>query len=247
MDLENAPARPGRRRRWWVAGLIAAAAAIPLAGTGIALAAVSAHPHPTVIHGCVNDRTKVLRVIQSGRCQPGSTGITWNKTGPRGPRGVPGPRGLTGSPGPEGPAGPTGAPGANGKSLVTSDGPPSGYCTHGDTDIDLVNGEVYTCVDGTWSDTGHTIKWNAGSDVTTVVTQVTNGITATATCPGGDTALGGGASGNGTATPALVSSYPLNAQGGKLQNGQQPVSWKIIYAAAVGGSYQADAYVICSP
>jgi len=25
------------------------------------------------------------------------------------------------------------------------------------------------------------------------------------------------------------------------------VSWKIIYAGAVGGSYQADAYVICSP
>ena len=144
-------------------------------------------------------------------------------------------------------AGPAGDPGANGKSLVTSDGAPTGYCTHGDTDIDLTSGEVWTCEDGTWSDTGHTIKWNAGSDVTTVVTQVTNGSTATATCPAGDTALGGGASGNGTATPALVSSYPLNAQGGKLQTGQQPVSWKIIYAAAVGGSYQADAYVICSP
>jgi len=25
------------------------------------------------------------------------------------------------------------------------------------------------------------------------------------------------------------------------------VSWKIIYAGAVGGSYQADTYVICSP
>lgn len=241
MDIANTAARPSRRRRWWLGSLIAATAAIPLAGTGIALATVTSHAHHTVIHGCVNDRTKVLRVIQSGRCQAGSTGISWNKAGPRGPRG------FTGSPGPEGPAGPTGEPGANGKSLVTSDGAPTGYCTHGDTDIDLTNGEVWTCEDSTWSDTGHTIKWNAGSDVTTVVTQVTNGSTATATCPVGDTALGGGASGNGTATPALVSSYPLNGQGGKLQTGQQPVSWKIIYAAAVGGSYQADAYVICSP
>ena len=161
-----------------------------------------------------------------------------------GPYGLTRSRGLTWS---RGPGRPDGRPGGERQEPGHQWGAPTGYCTHGDTDIDLTNGEVYTCVDGSWSDTGHTIKWNAGSDVTTVVTQVTNGSTATATCPDGDTALGGGASGNGTATPALVSSYPLNGQGGKLQSGQQPVSWKIIYAGTVGGSYQADAYVICSP
>jgi hypothetical protein len=131
--------------------------------------------------------------------------------------------------------------------VLTSDGAPTGDCTSGDTDIDLTTGEVYSCVSASWSDSDQSIKWNAGSNVTSVVTQVTNGSTATATCPTGDTALGGGASGNGTATPALVSSFPLNSSGGKLQNGQQPVSWKIIYAGAVGAEFQADAYVICSP
>jgi hypothetical protein len=131
--------------------------------------------------------------------------------------------------------------------VLTSSGAPTGSCTSGNTDIDLTTGEVYSCVSSAWVDSGHSIKWAAGSSVTTVVTKVTNGTTATATCPAGDTALGGGASGNGTATPALVSSYPLNANGGKLQTGQQPVSWKIIYAGPVGASFDADAYVICSP
>ena len=131
--------------------------------------------------------------------------------------------------------------------MLTSDDTPTGDCTTGDTDVDLTTGEVYSCVSASWTDSGHSIKWSAASDVTTVVTQVTNGSTATATCPTGDTALGGGASGNGTATPALVSSFPLNDSGGKLQTGQQPVSWKIIYASAVGPTFQADAYVICSP
>ena len=84
-------------------------------------------------------------------------------------------------------------------------------------------------------------------NVTTVVTQNTNGNLAVANCPAGDTALGGGASGNGLATPALISSFPLNASGGKLQTGQQPVSWRIMYAGPVGPDFQADAYVICSP
>ena len=131
--------------------------------------------------------------------------------------------------------------------MLTSDGVPTGTCTSGDTNIDLTTGEVFTCVSASWTDSGHTIKWNAGANVTSVVTQVDNGSTATATCPAGDTALGGGASGSGMPTPALVSSFPINGSGGKLQTGQQPVGWKIIYASVVGLTFQADAYVICSP
>ena len=280
-------------RSWGWRGVIIAAAAVPVVGAGVAFASVVSQSPRTTIHGCVNNRTKVLTVAQAGgRCPRGTTAITWNITGPqgppgpsgaRGPTGLPGSPGPTGSPGPAGSPGPTGSPGpmgspgptgptgppgpmgspgpagspgptgspgpagTNGSSVLTSDAAPTGDCTTGDTDIDLSTGEVYSCVSASWTDSGHTIKWNAGSNVTTVVTQVTNGITATANCPAGDTALGGGASGSGTATPALVSSYPLNASGGKLQTGQQPVSWKVIYASAVGTDSQADAYVICSP
>ena len=235
-----------RSRSWGWRGVILAAAAVPVIGAGVAFASVAGHPQDTTIHGCVNNRTKVLTVARAGRrCPAWTTPISWNQTGPQGPRGLPGPAAPAGGlPGPEGARGTAGADGTN---VLTSDSAPTGNCTSGDTNIDLSTGEVYSCVSGAWTDAGYSIKWSAGSAVTTVVTQVTNGSTATATCPGGDTALGGGASGNGAATPALVSSYPLNGSGGKLQTGQQPVSWKIIYASAVGPSYQADAYVICSP
>ncbi len=88
-----------------VAGGVASAS-IPDAGTGL-------------FHGCVNNLTGVLRVIDPsksgalGHCITGpgplqETAITWNQTGPQGPSGL---KGDKGDPGPAGPAGPQGPPG----------------------------------------------------------------------------------------------------------------------------------------
>src|ERR1019366_3593410 len=59
--------------------------------------------------------------------------------------------------------GAAGAAGANGSSVVTSTAGPSNPCTTADTDVDLSNGEVYTCVASAWSDTGSSIKGAAGA------------------------------------------------------------------------------------
>jgi hypothetical protein len=58
-----------------------------------------------VIHGCYDDTTGALRVIDtdgSGVCRGGETALDWNQQGQPGPTG---PTGHTGVPGPEGPPG----------------------------------------------------------------------------------------------------------------------------------------------
>ena len=146
----------------------------------------------------------------------------------------------------QGPSGTNGSDGTNGASVLTSEGAPTGSCTSGDTDVDLSNGEVYSCESSAWTDSGYSIKWSAASSTTTVVTKGTmNGTTATAFCPTGYQALGGGASGSGTT--ALAASYPSNASGGKLTaSGQVATSWTVVYVSAVGASFSPVAYVICS-
>jgi len=71
--------------------------------------------------------------------------------------------GKTGASGAKGPQGPAGTSGA---SIHTSGGIPSGSCTSGDTDIDLANGEVYTCTASAWVDAGNSIKGAPGIDGT---------------------------------------------------------------------------------
>jgi hypothetical protein len=63
---------------------------IALGGTSYA---VSALPGKSgVIHGCVNNRTGVVRVLRHGvRCQRGETRLSWNQRGQRGPQGATGP------------------------------------------------------------------------------------------------------------------------------------------------------------
>jgi Collagen triple helix repeat (20 copies) len=148
--------------------------------------------------------------------------------------------------GPAGTNGTNGTDGTNGASVLTSDGVPSGSCTSGDADIDLSNGEVYSCVSTEWTDSSYSIKWSAASSTTTVVAKGSNdGTTATALCPSGYQALGGGASGEGQV--ALAASYPSNASGGKLTaSGQVATSWTVVYVGAVGNGYNPVAYVICS-
>jgi hypothetical protein len=95
-----------------VAGSVAVAS-IPDEGTG-------------VFHGCVNNATGVMRVVDPsktgtlGSCITKAgvlqeTAITWNQTGPPGPQGL---QGLKGDPGASGAPGATGAQGSQG---VTGD------------------------------------------------------------------------------------------------------------------------------
>ena len=124
----------------------------------------------------------------SGNSIRGPTGSTGpqgpaGSTGPQGPTGSTGPQGpagATGLTGPTGPAGPTGATGAQGPagaSVVTSAGTVSGSCTLGDTDIDLANGEVYSCstLMGTvqWNDTFSSIEGPTGPTGLTGLTGAT--------------------------------------------------------------------------
>ena len=98
-----------------------------------------------------------------------STLVNWSvtgpqgQTGPAGPQGAPGVQGTQGATGPVGPAGTPGTNGTNGSNVLTSAGVPSDACTTGDTDIDLANGEVYSCVALAWSDTGNNITGPKGS------------------------------------------------------------------------------------
>lgn len=72
------------------------------------------------IHGCYNQTTGVLRVLEEGtQCLAVEKPIWWNQTGPAGPPGAsvtgpPGPEGPQGPQGTTGPMGPTGATGATG-------------------------------------------------------------------------------------------------------------------------------------
>jgi hypothetical protein len=83
-----------------IAGVVVGVA---LAGGGLAIAATS----NTVIHGCINKKTRVLTVV--AKCGKGTTAITWNKQGRTGAAGKAGAAGAgatvsvgsvsTGSPG----------------------------------------------------------------------------------------------------------------------------------------------------
>jgi len=46
--------------------------------------------------------------------------------------------------------------------VLTSAAAPTGTCTSGDTDIDLANGEIYTCTATAWNDTGSSIEGPMG-------------------------------------------------------------------------------------
>lgn len=67
-------------------------------GTGaVALAAIPSADG--TIHGCRDNRTGTLRVIdaEAGQtCTSRETALTWNQTGPVGPAGPPGPAGVSG-------------------------------------------------------------------------------------------------------------------------------------------------------
>jgi hypothetical protein len=85
-----------------------------LTTAGMALASGSG----TVIHGCVNNKTHVLKIAAT--CGTGETAISWNQQGPAGAQG---PQGLPGYDGRRGPAGPSGPPGSGAPGPAGSAGP----------------------------------------------------------------------------------------------------------------------------
>jgi len=94
--------------------LLSVVAAVASLGIAAAVPAISASTS-SVIKGCINKQTQVLRV--ASKCTSAETAISWNTKGNPGPAGSPGPSGPagpSGSPGPSGPAGPSGSTGATG-------------------------------------------------------------------------------------------------------------------------------------
>jgi hypothetical protein len=168
------------------AGIISGLVALALTGAGVAGAAIaSSGPVSSgVISGCYTNQalngSHVFVLQDAGTaCPKGTTAISWNQTGPAGAAGPAGPAGAIGAAGPAGPAGAAGAAGATGNtgmqgpagpvgppgaSMVTSVAvPTTSPCTNGDTDVDLTDGEVYTCTASAWTDSTQSIQGPAGA------------------------------------------------------------------------------------
>ena len=112
------------KKRW----MAAAFTSVGLLAGGAVVATAAMPDNGGVYHGCINDATGVLRVVDSSKSgQLGAcistkgvlheTAITWNQTGPAGTAGAigaPGVAGPAGAAGAQGPAGPAGALGPQG-------------------------------------------------------------------------------------------------------------------------------------
>jgi hypothetical protein len=117
-----------------------------LVGSGVVVSMATATPTPsTTYYACLSNVGGVLNKVNTKappKCGVGSKNIKWSQIGP---------------------AGTHGTNGTNGTIVVTSPGAPSGACTTGDTDIDLANGEVNSCVTSAWNDSGSSVEGPAGS------------------------------------------------------------------------------------
>ena len=154
------------------------AVAVTMALTGVvAISAATATTRNLQFTGCLlkgNVKSVAIGTAPAKSCPLPAVRITWSQTGPAGapgPSGPVGPAGSAGAPGARGdsgPAGPAGLPGApgtagtNGTNVVTSPGAPSGSCTTGNTDIELDNGEVWSCPATTWINSLFSIRGPAG-------------------------------------------------------------------------------------
>lgn len=143
--------------------LVAAAAVAALAG--IAMAAI---PGPGgLISACYTKSGGTLRVIDSSvtTCKSSETSLAWNQVGQQGPQGIPGAQGETG---PQGASGPQGAQGTQG-----IQGPPGEQGAQGEPGIGGVSG----------------VEKVIGDQVTIASGERD---TASASCPAGKVATGGG-------------------------------------------------------
>lgn len=183
------------------------------------------------ITGCYGSRTGVLRVVDaSQRCLTGEQRLQWNRTGPPGPVGE---RGATGPAGPQGPAGEPGATGPAGEAGPRGEPGPSGSAG--------VQGERGPAgPQGVPGPAGVTrTQVEIGSAGAILDRQVA---TATAHCPGGMIATGGGYNAQAGVLPAL----DILFDGPTTQ--ANPTGWTVkVYNPGPAVASGLDAYVVCVP
>ena len=157
------------------------------------------------------------------------------KRGPRGPRGPQGPVGDSGPAGPQGPKGDAGAIGAPGPAGGAG---PQG--PRGDTGSQGAPGPA-----GGPGVSGYTVA-------TYHITLGGNkGATMTAACPGGESALGGGASNDATNAIDLYQSYPSGgATGGTSGVASTPpagsTAWTAFMVNNSSDNHGATVYAVCA-
>ena len=150
-------------------------AGVLVVGGGVALAATTGPPGSGgVINGCYTNAavngTHALVLQDAGTsCPKGTTALSWSEQGVMGPMGPPGPQGQPGQ------AGQPGSAGADGSSIVTSPDVPTAACNSGDIDVDLANGEVYTCGAGAGFDSGQNSTGGGGSGATSSIGWIDTG------------------------------------------------------------------------
>lgn len=209
----------GERSAAWTRTQKVAAGTVGLWMVGVAgVSASAAIPDDGIIHGCYNEQTGQLRVVDpdSDECKTSEAPLSWNQEGPRGlqgptgpegprgPQGVPGPEGAEGPEGPEGPAGPAGQNGQPGNDGATGPQGPAGI-----------------------------------SDYETVRNANLNGSSATVRCPAGKRVLGGGATVGGSPPWALTTSAPWYPIGG----GE---GWEAVAQPIKGTFVQVTVTAICA-
>ena len=155
--------------------------------------------------------------------------------GPTGLQGATGPQGVQGVPGPQGPAGATGPAGAKGATGLTGvQGPAGATGARGPAGATGATGASGTVVASTTT---------SGTPVLSAIdAPVGTAVTATATCPQGQFALGGGAQvsapGLSNKSVALRSSYPTST------NGWRAVG-SVIAPLGAGEQMTVRPYVLC--
>jgi len=92
----------------------------------VATAGFVAAQSSTQIIGCYDNKTGLLRYLQSGSCTAKETAISWNQVGPQGPQGEKGETGSQGPAGPQGETGVQGPPGPQGEKGEKGDTGPQG-------------------------------------------------------------------------------------------------------------------------
>ena len=182
---------------------------------------------------CRSNETAV-QVVSPNAAPAASTKV--GPTGPTGPTGATGPAGPTGPMGPTGatgPTGPTGATGATGDSGPT--GPTGATGAQGPTgSVGPMGPAGPTGPQGVPGQTGPTGP-TGPAGIANVTTIVASG--ATAMCPTGKFALGGGGS-TASATSYLTSSAPV------LDSSGRSIGWTT--AQSSGGTAGLTTYVLCA-
>ena len=176
--------------------------------------------------------------------------------GPQGPagndgaQGPQGPAGNNGAQGPQGPAGNNGAQGPQGPAgnSFTWQGAWSSTTSYAVRDVVNYQGTAYISKTANTNKTPNTnpTDWDVMVAKTTIVRTATatgNSPQATASCPAGMVATGGGANAVGaTTTASLVYSYPTIG-GAAPTNDQTPDGWT---ARRAGNGTTINVYVICN-